>query len=209
MIKVISFDMDGTLVSEDFDNAIWREDLPKIYAEKKNISLEKAKEYCFSKYKEHLGHNKWTSLAFWFEMFGLNNWQELIKNNLDKIKIYKETKEILQKLSKNYRLIVFTQAPKEFFEIKLKELSHYFEKIYSSTHHFNSLQKNKEIYKKIIEDLKINKDEILHIGNLKEYDYDIPNSMGIKAVLLDRENRFKKEKTVKDLNDFREYLESC
>jgi len=207
MIKVISFDMDGTLINEDFDEAIWDEGLPRFYAEQKNISFEKAKKYCFKKYDEYLGTNEWTSLRFWFNLFGLKDWKGLIEKNIDKIKLYPESTEVLKELYKKYKLIVITQNPKEFFDIKLKGFEHYFNKIYSSTYHYKSLKKDEEVYKKIIKDLNIKPNEILHVGNHKEFDYDIPKSLGIKAILLDREGKYPDEETIKNLKELLDKLQ--
>jgi FMN phosphatase YigB (HAD superfamily) len=44
-IKLISFDLDGTLVDKNsFDKIFWEEEVPKLYAAKKGMSIEEAKK---------------------------------------------------------------------------------------------------------------------------------------------------------------------
>ena len=42
--KVISFDLDGTLVDLDFDLHLWFEELPRLYSEQNGVMLSQAKE---------------------------------------------------------------------------------------------------------------------------------------------------------------------
>jgi putative hydrolase of the HAD superfamily len=205
-IKVISFDMDGTLVTEDFDNKIWMEELPAYYAKEKGITVDEAKGYVFSKYKEHEGNDSWTSLEFWFNMFGLKDWQSLLIKNEHLIKIYPETESVLKELQNYFILIVTTQAPKAFFDLKMKGLEKYFKKIYSSTHHFGKLKKDKVVFEKILKDFNIKPEEIIHIGNHKYYDYDVPKELGIKTFFLDRKSKHNIDGSVKDLREFVEKI---
>jgi len=34
-IKIVSFDVDGTLVKEDFNDLIWQKEIPSLYAQKR------------------------------------------------------------------------------------------------------------------------------------------------------------------------------
>ena len=77
--------------------------------------------------------------------FLLKDWEKLIERNMHKIILYPESLGILEELNKNFKLIVITQNPKAFFEVKLKDFKHYFDKIYSSTYHYKSLKKNKQV----------------------------------------------------------------
>ena len=52
MIKLISFDMDKTLVKSTYADLVWLEGFPKIYALEKKIDLEKAKQFLLEKYDE-------------------------------------------------------------------------------------------------------------------------------------------------------------
>jgi len=84
MIKVISFDVDGTLTKEKTDFAIWNIEIPKLYARAKNISLGEAKRYVYSEYYkgEYVEPtNHWTDIIYWFMHFGLDNSDKLLQAN--------------------------------------------------------------------------------------------------------------------------------
>lgn len=208
MIKIISFDMDGTLVNEDFDDKIWMEELPRKYAETKNIPFEEAKEYVYSEYEIYKENNNWSSLEFWFNRFGMENWKEIIEKNTNLIEVYPETVEVIKELKKKFKIIIITQAPREFIDVKLKDIEHLFDSVYSSTHHFNSLKKDQIIYKKILDDMGIGPEEIIHVGDHRNYDYDAPRSIGIKSFLLDRKGKYVDMEIVKDLKEFMQKIQA-
>ena len=45
MHKIISFDMDGTLVDVEFTDWVWGHGIPSLYAEKAGVSFEEAKTF--------------------------------------------------------------------------------------------------------------------------------------------------------------------
>ena len=50
-MKLISFDLDGTLTTPEFVDAVWRVGIPTQYAKQQNISFEKAQEAIFHLYE--------------------------------------------------------------------------------------------------------------------------------------------------------------
>ena len=205
MIKVISFDMDGTLVGEDVDFYIWNEEIPKLYAEKYNLSLEEAKKEVYADYyKQRYIDNvkEWASLERWLKFYNIK--YEDLKVDFEKeVHIYPEVKETLEYLKKYYSLIVVTNAHKDFMEIKLdlENLKSYFEKIYTSLDS-NSGKKDKDLFNKIIENFNITNKEIIHVGDDPYYDKEVPESLGIKSYLLDREGKG----DIKSLKELKKFL---
>lgn len=113
MIKYISFDMDGTLLNEEFDKLIWNEEIPKLYAKKNNLDIETAKKEVYKDYFQDITKEKienWTNIDFWFKRFELNNWKGLLKDLKDILCIYDDVEPILKYLSKKYKLIIITHA---------------------------------------------------------------------------------------------------
>jgi putative hydrolase of the HAD superfamily len=45
MAKIVSFDMDGTLVNPEFTDWVWLHGIPTLYAEKTGLPFKKAKHY--------------------------------------------------------------------------------------------------------------------------------------------------------------------
>ena len=193
MIKIISFDLDGTLVKSDYPDKVWLEGLPSIYSKENNISLTQAKSFIFSEY-DRIGEyqKEWYDIEWWFNRFQINyNWEKLLDDYRKDIKAFPEVEDTLNNLSKKYKLIVISNAKKEFIEIQLEEtkLRPYFTYVFSSLSDFNTVKKLPDIYVKICQLLKIEPSEMIHVGDHKEFDYESPKKIGIKSYYLNRKNK--------------------
>lgn len=193
MIKIISFDLDGTLVKSTYADNVWLEGLPKLYAKEKKLPIKQVKQYIFKEY-DKIGKNRkeWYDIDWWFKQFKLReNWQNLLNNYRHTIQLYPETLETLEKLSKKFDLIIISNAKREFADIQLEEtnLKPYFKHVYSSLSDFNEVKKLPDVYKHILGLLEIQPDEIIHIGDSKEFDYESPQKIGIKSFYLNREKK--------------------
>ena len=197
MIRYISFDVDGTLVDDKFDNEIWWHEIPKLYAKQYKISIEKAKMVVYSEYYKSLYIEKvnlWTDIEYWFKRLGLKDWKKLIDNTRKYVSLYHDTIETLGYLSKKYNLIIISDANKKFLDIKLdcKNIRNYFDYVFTSSEDFGISQKNKEVFDKILKKLSIKSEEIVHIGDNNYLDYIVPSSLGIKSFYLKRSQEISK-----------------
>src|SRR5512137_163021 len=116
MIRVISLDMDGTLVKSRFVDKVWMEGMPTLYAEKTGLDFPAAKEYVIGEYMK-IGSDKleWYDLMYWIERFGLKvGKDELLQLYEDEIETYPEVEEVLELLSQDYDLVVTSNAAREF-----------------------------------------------------------------------------------------------
>ena len=50
MIKIVSFDLDGTLTKQGFADRYWLEAVPLLYAREKDVSVDEAKKLLFGEY---------------------------------------------------------------------------------------------------------------------------------------------------------------
>lgn len=208
-IKIISFDLDGTLSDKDFDNALWYKELPRAYAKKHGISFQEARQQVVCEYEKKINKNhNWVDVEYWFNYFGLENWQQTIADLQHMIKVYDEVIPVLQQLKKKYKLIIITQAPDKFIEVKLsvENIKDYFDEIYSTTTDFKELKKTEEIFKEILKQLKVKPDEIIHIGDHRRFDYEVPRKVGIRSFYLDRTGEEKGEDVVHSLREFEEKM---
>lgn len=187
-IQVVSFDLDGTLVEEAFDQAIWFEEIPQRYAARYALPLEEARERVLAEYRALQGHPRWTDMAFWFERFDLGDWQQAAVARMALIRPFPETIEVLQSLSARYRLVVITQAEQKFHTLKLgvSKLTSYFAAVFATPDHFGKLAKDETVYLAVLRQLGIAPAAMLHVGDHPEYDYALPRRVGIAALLLDR-----------------------
>lgn len=203
-IKVISFDMDGTLIKSNFADLVWLDGIPKLYSEKYGISFEKSKEKFFDEY-DKIGKNRieWYDLNYWFEKYELNETiVNLFNRYKNKLEIYDEVEQVLKNLNEKYKLIVASNAPREFLDFNLTNISHYFLRLFSSISDYYILKKNSDFYLNILNELNISTDEMIHIGDNYESDYLVPRNLGIKAFYLDRDGYKEGDNIVLNLNDF-------
>jgi HAD superfamily hydrolase (TIGR01509 family) len=57
--------MDGTLLDLHFDNHFWLEHMPRRFAELRNISLDKARDELYGRYRQVEGTMDWYCLDYW------------------------------------------------------------------------------------------------------------------------------------------------
>ena len=112
-IETFFLDMDGTILDLSYDNYFWHQHIPNIYAQKNDISLEKAKLEFEEKYKKKKNTIQWYSLNFWSHELGINLDDELIKTK-HKIKIFPGVLKFLDQLKKRrIKIILLTNCPRK------------------------------------------------------------------------------------------------
>ena len=192
MIKIISFDFDGTITKTTFADLFWLEGLPKLYSERYNVDLEEAKNFLFREYdkigKERL---EWYDPDYWFNRFNINySWKKLMEDYSYAIEIYPDVIPTLERLKNSYDLIIISNARREFIEIQMEKLDikRYFKRVFSTVSDFNMVKKEGEVYRKVCEQMGIDKSELIHVGDDYKFDFLAPRSIGIKAIYLDRKS---------------------
>lgn len=193
MIKYISFDLDGTLSNEKFDKILWNEELPKLYSETHHVSLDNAKMHVFAEFYKALFIEKihnFTDVSYWFKRHRLNNWQELLDDMHQHFFIYPDAKQAVEFLKQKYQLIIISSSDRKMLEVKIGQdpFKDNFQFILSTPSDFKISMKNREAYQKLFKILKCQPDEIVHIGDNRHMDYNVPSSIGIRSYQIDREH---------------------
>jgi len=138
---------------------------------------------------------EWYDLHYWIRKFGLNvKVQELLKRFEHKIKTYPEVPRVLDELKqKGFRLIIVTNANREFSELELKKakIDIYFKHVLSSTSDFGLVNKTVNLYRRVCSILEVSPWEIVHTGDDLNFDFDVPRRLGIPAFHLDRASKHK------------------
>jgi putative hydrolase of the HAD superfamily len=190
MPKIISFDMDGTLVDAEFTDWVWGHGIPTLYAKKVGVSFEEAKAVVMQEYlKVGEGAIEWYDIKYWFRFFDLKeNWRVVMEQYTDKIKVYPEVNQILERLGGRFPLVLTSNAGREFIDIEMEAtgLGRYFSRIFSATTDFGQVKKTVDFYQKICQALQTRPQEVVHVGDHYEFDYLVPRSLGIHAFYLDR-----------------------
>jgi len=70
-ITHVLLDLDGTLLDKDFDDHLWQELVPMVYAREKGVSLQEAKTTLYTEYKKEWGRLSWNDIDHWSAVFGL------------------------------------------------------------------------------------------------------------------------------------------
>jgi len=206
-IRVLSFDLEGTLVDLEFSRLVWEEGVPALYAEEKGLTLEEALRRVTGEYAE-VGPERveWYDLRYWFRRFGLKgDWRKLLERYKDHIRTYPEVESVLQRLSREYDLIIVSNTCRDFLDLQIRELRPYFTHIFSAPTDFGML-KSPELFTKICRELGVRPQAMVHIGDVRRFDFEAPREAGITAFLLDRSGEEDGAYTVRDLEEFEQRL---
>ncbi len=157
-IKVVSFDVDGTLVAPGFVDSFWLDGIPRVYAEKNDLDFEQAVNYVTSEY-DRVGEHRieWYTISYWLQKFGLDiPYQELFTKYQDLIRIYDEVEPVLAALcDAGYDLIVSSNATREFIDFQIQPLKKFFTHIFSATSDFGQVKKTNGFFARVCEILDV------------------------------------------------------
>jgi GMP/IMP 5'-nucleotidase len=208
--KIISFDMDGTLIDPEFTDWVWLHGIPLLYAEKAKIPFEEAKHFVVEEYlKVGEGAIEWYDIKYWFRFFQLEqSWKDLMHQYVDKISLYPDVNYILSWLKEKFPIILTSNAGREFIDMEMETtgLGGYFDRIFSATSDFGEVKKTVGFYQRICRILGVHPQEVIHVGDHYEFDYLVPQSLGIYAFYLDRSGKKNGDDVLKDLKDLEKRL---
>lgn len=185
MKKVVSFDLDGTLVHGRFGDMVWHHGIPEKYAETYGISKEEAQALIVKEY-EAMGDSNllWYDVDWWIRKFELPlDPKELLDRYAEYIEATPYAFEVIEALRRRYRLVVASNAARIFVE---KELAHVgltscFEQIISATSDFGMVKKEARFFQTLCTTLDIEPCELVHVGDHAVFDHEVPRSLGIEA----------------------------
>jgi HAD superfamily hydrolase (TIGR01493 family) len=211
-VKVISFDLDGTLFDNMFVDSVWLEEIPRLYSVEKGVSVEDARKVVRREYdgvgKERL---EWYDIHYWIRRFGLNvEAKELLRNFEHRIKPYPEVPAVLEQLKqRGFTLVVVTNAGREFVELELEKakMKDRFDRVFSSTSDFGVVKKTVKLYQRVCSILGVSSQEMIHVGDDRKFDFDVPRRLGILAYHLDRTGKHEGEFVIHSLEELNTKLE--
>ncbi len=182
-----------------------------MYAVKKRISFDDARKTVKREY-DKVGKDRleWYDLNCWIRKFDLDvEGQDLLSHFEDRVETYPEVPKVLEELKqKGFRLIIVTNARSEFVKLELKKakLENYFERVFSSTSDFGLVKKTVNLYRRVCNVLEISPQAMIHIGDDRNFDFDIPRRLGILAFHLDRTGKNKGELVIHSLKELNRKL---
>lgn len=207
-IRVVSFDVEGTLVDEGFAVAVWEEGIPRLYAESRGISYEQAVREVFRQYDE-VGEEsiEWYDIDYWWKRLELpGDWRSLMEECLDRMNLYPEVPEVLEELHRRYRVIIVSNTAREFLEYMLRDLIPYLDRVFSVTSDFREVKKSPKTFLKVCRIVGVDPGQVVHVGDHPKFDYQVPIQAGMKALLIDRRGERSGPHVIRDLRELTERL---
>ena len=186
IIKVASFDLHETLATPDFVGAVWYEGIPHVFAERRGLTFERAKELVLIEYAKIAENSReYFDLKFWSERLDLGGYQDAVDYCKNKVAYYPETFDVLTRLKQKYPLIIATSMPREFMPPIMAQIEGFFTKVFSSYSDYAQF-KCSEFYTTICREMGIVAAEMAHVGDNWTKDYEMPRAVGVNAIHLDR-----------------------
>ena len=209
MVKIVSFDLDGTLIKKSFTDYFWLELIPKHYSKKYELTIDEAKKIVTEKY-EAIGMDdiRWYIPEYWINLFGLDfNVEEELNNIKHLAEPYPDAIEILNSLYDRYDLVIATNAHRKFIEVEIKVIGEkYFKHVFSCVSNYNLPRKTEEFYISMVRELNVEPNNIVHVGDDEKYDFIIPRRVGVKAYYLNRNCKEKSQYIIKNLVELKKVL---
>lgn len=204
-MNVISFDLDGTLTTPAFVDAVWRVGIPQHYAARKAISLEAAREHILSLYDAMGDHDlNWYDVSFWLAYLKLTvSPEQLVADFRHLIALYPDVLPVLASLQGCYKLIIISNANRLFLDLEISAtgIGGFFNRIFSATSDFGRVKREEDIYQQVCKHLGIPPAEILHVGDHREFDFEAPRRVGMQAYLIDRSRHERGPQVIHSLDE--------
>lgn len=198
--------MDGTLTGGRFIELVWGDAIPKLFSKARNLPLDEATSAVLREYAEvGEGRPEWYDIKHWFKFFGIgDDWMGLLQSLSHEIAVYPEVREVLGLLNGRHRLVVISNATREFIEIELgvTGLRGCFDAVFSSTSDFGKVKKTPAVYHGVCQILDVDPLTMVHVGDHEVFDCAVPKQLGITSYYLDRDANTTGDHVVHDLRDF-------
>lgn len=165
-IQTVLLDMDGTLLDLHFDNYFWREHVPMRYAEKHDMSLERAKDTLFPIFRDKEGTMQWYCVDYWSEALELDIAR--LKAEVDHlIAIHPFVLEFLDRVRKTGKtLALVTNAHHKSLMLKLDRtaLHNHLDHVICA-HDFGIPKEHPEFWGRLLDRLNYEKDSTLLVDD--------------------------------------------
>jgi GMP/IMP 5'-nucleotidase len=130
-IDTVFLDMDGTLLDLHFDNYFWTEHLPRVYAEKHQITEAESQDRLHGTLSAEQGTLQWYCLDHWSQRLDMDI--PALKQELQHmIRMRPFVAEFLSQLHHSHRdVLLVTNAHRKTLELKMEnvDIIHWFDRV--------------------------------------------------------------------------------
>jgi len=175
------------------DDEFWLKLIPEALAKEKGISIDDARDYVIKEY-ESIGENdiRWYIPEYWFTRFNLKSSIDSMLDRLDYKSALYDDVYLLNELARRYKLIIATCNPDVIARRKIKALGiKHISYVFSSVSY--GVLKSKDFYMHIRNILNVHTNNILHVGDNIVQDFIVPRSIGMQALIIDRDYKISDE----------------
>ena len=205
--RIISFDLDGTLVDGAFGNAVWHDGIPRLYAQRHGMDIDEAHRTVLDAY-DSIGEISllWYDIDYWLNRFDLDvDPRELLDEFSRHITLMPFVEEVLDALKQRFSLVIASNAARLFVECEMQKtgLGRYFDRTISATSDFGLVKKEEAFFRRLADELKVAPEEMVHVGDHRVFDFEVPSRLGIQCYHYDPAS----ENDGSVINDLRRLLE--
>jgi putative hydrolase of the HAD superfamily len=191
-IRIVCFDLGGTIFRREVDNQIWNEFLPLLYAQENGMDLRSAKRFVYAEYyaaKYIEGVKDWTNIDMWFARLNIRGSGKLRAYLQGEPLLFEDVLSVLEVLSQDYKIVGLTTGDARIAELKLRAagVRSYFYRIVSAERDLQVQRRDAQFYALLLKHLSVSAENVVHVGDEYETDFEAPTSVGIPSVLIDRE----------------------
>ncbi|MFC2031808.1 HAD family hydrolase [Chloroflexota bacterium] len=206
-IKVVSLDIEGTMITPDFSRAVWYNGVSTLYAKRYRISFEEATATVVKEYEE-VGDQRleWYDIKYWFQCFQFGDYWKVLEEHKHQVACYPELSEALHSLGKDNTLIAITSSTREFLPYLLTDIEDHFTRIFSSISDYSQL-KTPSFYLTICQEMGISPHEMAHIGDNWQFDFLMAREAGVKTFHIERRDELKNEESLTSLIEVKTRLQ--
>lgn len=188
MKKIISFDLDGTLVDIEFGNKVWNEGIGGKFAETYGVDRDLGEEWVRNAYAAIGDRNLlWYDIDYWLRRFNLPvSAAELLDAYAASIRLLPHVHDVLDTLAGKYELIIASNAARLFVEKELEQtgIASYFRRTVSATSDYGIVKKDVAFYRRLCSELEVSPEEMVHVGDHLIFDLEVPLQFGIDAFFV-------------------------
>jgi FMN phosphatase YigB (HAD superfamily) len=83
-----------------------------------------------------------------------------------------------------------------------------FHRVFSSTFDFGVVKKTVKLYQRVCDILGVSPQEMIHVGDDRKFDFDVPRRLGILAYHLDRTSKHEGDFVIHSLEELNTKLET-